>query len=108
MIMNDGSRRGWLRPFGDTGITGSGICMGGAQLCSMPVLFGYDLTEEAAVDLDRQVMHGPIDFLDTANGYGAGRSEERLGSAIRAHRACRATSSSRPRASKTPRRRSGA
>jgi hypothetical protein len=54
--MNDGSRRGWLRPFGDTGITVSAICMGGAQLGSMPELFGYDVTEEAAVDLVRQVM----------------------------------------------------
>ena len=83
--MNDGRRHDWLRPFGSTGITVSAICMGGAQLGSMPELFGYDVTEEAAIDLVRRVMDGPIRFLDTSNCYGGGRSEERIGRAITAH-----------------------
>ena len=32
----------WLRPFGTTGITVS-ICMGGAQIASMPEIFGYSV-----------------------------------------------------------------
>ena len=59
--------------------------MGGAQLGSMPELFGYEVTEDAAIDLVRQVMDGPIRFLDTSNGYGGGRSEERIGRAIDQH-----------------------
>jgi D-threo-aldose 1-dehydrogenase len=75
----------WLRPFGTTGITVSAICMGGAQLGSMPELFGYEVTEDAAIDLVRHVMDGPIRFLDTSNGYGSGRSEERIGRAVQQH-----------------------
>ena len=75
----------WLRPFGTTGITVSAICMGGAQLGSMPELFGYEVTEDAAIDLVRQVMDRPIRFLDTSNGYGGGRSEERIGRAVAQH-----------------------
>ena len=83
-VLNDPSA-GWLRPFGQTGITASAICMGGAQLGSMPELFGYEVTEDAAIDLVRQVMDSPIRFLDTSNGYGGGRSEERIGQAIAQH-----------------------
>jgi D-threo-aldose 1-dehydrogenase len=83
--MNGEKAADWLRPFGSTGITVSAICMGGAQLGSMPELFGYEVTEDAAIDLVRQVMDGPIRFLDTSNGYGGGRSEERIGMAIAQH-----------------------
>jgi D-threo-aldose 1-dehydrogenase len=75
----------WLRSFGRTGITVSSICMGGAQLGSMPELFGYEVTEDAAIDLVRQLMDSPIRFLDTSNGYGGGRSEKRIGRAIAEH-----------------------
>lgn len=76
---------GWLRRFGPTDITVSAICMGGAQLGSMPEIFGYDVTEDAAISLVRRVMESPIRFLDTSNGYGSGRSEERIGCAVRQH-----------------------
>ena len=48
-------------------------------------------------------MDGPIHFLDAANGYGVGRSEERLGSAIRAVAAAEQLRRLDQRASKTPR-----
>jgi D-threo-aldose 1-dehydrogenase len=83
--MGDEGVGDWLRPLGSTGLTVSAICMGGAQLGSMPELFGYEVTEDAAVDLVRQVMDGPIRFLDTSNGYGGGRSEERIGRAVEQH-----------------------
>jgi D-threo-aldose 1-dehydrogenase len=76
-------RSNWLRPFGSTGITVSAVCMGGAQLGSMPELFGYEVTEEDAVKLVKRVLDSPIRFLDTSNGYAAGRSEQRIGRAIR-------------------------
>jgi D-threo-aldose 1-dehydrogenase len=78
-------RVGWLRPFGRTGITVSAICMGGAQLGSLPELFGYEVTEQNAIGLVRRVLDSPIRFLDTSNGYGGGRSEERIGRAVRDH-----------------------
>jgi D-threo-aldose 1-dehydrogenase len=78
-------RDGWLRPFGRTGITVSAICMGGSQLGSMPELFGYEVTEKDAIGLVRRVLDSPIRFLDTSNGYGGGRSEERIGRAVRDH-----------------------
>lgn len=76
-------RSTWMRPFGHTGITVSAICMGGAHLGSLPRQFGYAVTEEEAVKLVKRVMDGPIRFLDTSNGYAAGRSEQRIGRAIR-------------------------
>ena len=78
-------RSKWLRPFGHTGITVSAIGMGGAHLGNMADLFGYEVTEDDAVALVKRVMDGPICFLDTSNGYAAGRSEQRIGRAIREH-----------------------
>jgi D-threo-aldose 1-dehydrogenase len=78
-------RSTWMRPFGTTGITVSAICMGGAQIGSMLEIFGYSVEEEDAIDLVRQVLDGPIRFLDTSNGYGDGRSEARIGRAVREH-----------------------
>jgi D-threo-aldose 1-dehydrogenase len=78
-------RSKWLRPFGHTGLTVSAIGMGGAHLGNMADLFGYEVTEDDAVALVRRVMDGPICLLDTSNGYAAGRSEQRIGRAIREH-----------------------
>jgi D-threo-aldose 1-dehydrogenase len=76
-------RSNWLRPFGNTGLTVSAICMGGSQLGSRPEIFGYTVSEEDAVSLVKRVMDGPIRFLDTSNNYGDGRSEQRIGQAVR-------------------------
>ena len=80
-----GGRPDWLRPFGATDITVSAVCMGASPLGSMPQLYGYEVAEDAAVDLVGMVLDSTIRFLDTSNGYGAGRSEERIGRAIRSH-----------------------
>jgi D-threo-aldose 1-dehydrogenase len=77
------NRSTWLRPLGETGITVSAVCMGGSQLGSRPELFGYEVTEEDAVQLVRRVLDSPIRTLDTSNSYAAGRSEQRIGRAIR-------------------------
>jgi D-threo-aldose 1-dehydrogenase len=78
-------RSTWIRPFGGTGIDVSAVCMGGSQLGSRPEIFGREVLEEAAVSLVRQVFDSPIRFLDTSNGYSDGRSESRIGRAVREH-----------------------
>ena len=78
-------RSTWLRPLGKSGITVSAVCMGGSQLGSRPELFGYEVTEKDAVQLVRRVFDSPIRFLDTSNSYADGRSEQRIGLAIREH-----------------------
>jgi len=77
------NRSTWLRPLGATGVTVSAVCMGGSQLGSRPELFGYEVTEEDAVRLVGRVFDSPIRTLDTANSYAEGRSEQRIGRAIR-------------------------
>ena len=64
---------------GKTGIRVSRICLG-------TMTFGYTLDEkESRVLIDRALELG-INFFDTANVYGRGRSEEILGAAIKDRR----------------------
>jgi D-threo-aldose 1-dehydrogenase len=44
----------------------------------MPENFGYEVAESDAVDLVQEILGSPIRVIDTANGYSAGRSEERI------------------------------
>jgi D-threo-aldose 1-dehydrogenase len=73
----------WLRPLGATGLTVSAVAAGGGPLGGMPELFGYDTPEDRAVALVRDLAASPIRMIDTANGYSGGRSEERIGAALR-------------------------
>jgi D-threo-aldose 1-dehydrogenase len=73
----------WLRPLGGTGFTVSAIAAGGGPLGGMPELFGYDTPEDRAIALVRDLAASPIRMIDTANGYSGGRSEERIGAALR-------------------------
>ena len=49
----------------------------------MPGIFGYSVSVERAAATMRAIFDSPINFIDTARIYGMGRSEERLGAAIR-------------------------
>jgi D-threo-aldose 1-dehydrogenase len=73
----------WLRPFGPTGLNVSAITAGGGPLGGMPELFGYDTPEESAIAVVRDLLASPIRVIDTANGYSNGRSEQRIGTALR-------------------------
>jgi D-threo-aldose 1-dehydrogenase len=73
----------WLRPLGGTGLTVSAVAAGGGPLGGMPELFGYDTPEEQAVGIVRDILPSPIRVIDTANGYSNGKSEERIGAALR-------------------------
>ncbi|UED85882.1 aldo/keto reductase [Streptomyces profundus] len=70
------------RQLGRTGLRVPEICFGGAVLASMPSIFGYDVPEERALETVRAVLRGPVGFLDTAAGYGGGRSERIIGAAL--------------------------
>ncbi len=72
----------WMRPLGRTGLQVSAICAGGGPLGSMPENFGYDVTAERGVATVERVLAGPINFLDTSNGYSGGESERRIGMAV--------------------------
>jgi D-threo-aldose 1-dehydrogenase len=73
----------WLRPLGATGLTVSAVAAGGGPLGGMPELFGYDTPEEQGVRLVEDLLESPIRVIDTANGYSDGRSEQRIGAALR-------------------------
>lgn len=72
----------WLRPLGGTGLTVSAVCAGGAVLGSLPGMFGYEVPRAQATATVRRVLEGPVNFLDTSNGYAAGESERRIGAAL--------------------------
>ena len=72
------------RPFGQTGLSVTPLCLGCAPLASMPNVF-YPVAEEQALAVLRTVLQSPINFLDTAAGYGDGESERRIGLALRDH-----------------------
>jgi D-threo-aldose 1-dehydrogenase len=61
------------------------LTLGGGPLGSMPENFGYEVAESQAVELVRSVLESDIRSIDTANGYSAGRSEERIGRGIAEH-----------------------
>lgn len=72
----------WLRPLGATGLVVSAVAAGGGPLGGMPELFGYDTPEVQGIAVVEDLLTSPIRVIDTANGYSAGRSEERIGAAL--------------------------
>jgi D-threo-aldose 1-dehydrogenase len=71
------------RPFGQTGLLVTPICVGAAPLGDMPETFAYSAPEDRALATLRAVFASPINFLDTAAAYGDGESERRIGTALR-------------------------
>ncbi|MEM1398612.1 MAG: aldo/keto reductase [Pseudomonadota bacterium] len=69
---------------GATGLTATRICIGTSALGDMPDTYGYGVDEQRAIDTINAVLDSPIRFLDTSRNYGFGRSEERVGKALRA------------------------
>lgn len=71
------------RPLGQTGLEVTEICFGTSGLGDMPETYGYQVDEDRARATVRAILDGPVNFLDTSNNYGFGRSEARIGAVIR-------------------------
>jgi D-threo-aldose 1-dehydrogenase len=68
---------------GRTNIMVTPICFGASGIGDMPDTYGYGVDEPRARATLHAIFDGPANFLDTARNYGLGRSEERIGAAIR-------------------------
>ena len=71
-------------PLGRTGIEVSKLCFGSSGLGDMPEVFGYAVDADRARATLEAIFASPVNFLDSARIYGNGRSEQRIGDAIRA------------------------
>jgi D-threo-aldose 1-dehydrogenase len=69
---------------GTTGLAVTGLGFGAAPLGDMPDTYGYGVDEATARTAIDAIFDGPVNLLDTSRNYGFGRSEERIGAAIRA------------------------
>lgn len=69
-------------PIADTGLTVTPIAFGASGLGSMPETYGYEVDEGRARATLHAIFESPVNCLDTARGYGFGRSEARIGAAI--------------------------
>lgn len=68
---------------GRTGLVVSRLCFGATSLASMPSAYGYTVEAEQARATLQAIFASPVNFIDTARNYGHGRSEERIGEALR-------------------------
>ncbi len=69
---------------GATGVKITSLMFGTSGLGHMPDTYGYGVDEARARVTLEAIFEGPVNCLDTSNNYGMGRSEERIGDAIRA------------------------
>lgn len=69
---------------GATGLRVPRIGFGTSALGHMPDTYGYGVDEDRALATVRAILARPDGFLDTSRNYGSGRSEERIGLALRA------------------------
>lgn len=71
------------RALGPTGLTVHPICLGCASLGDMPETFAYSVPEESALATVRTFLDSELNAIDTANIYGFGESERRIGIVLR-------------------------
>jgi D-threo-aldose 1-dehydrogenase len=67
------------------GLTGQpvpALCLGTSPLGGMPTAYGYDVPARRAVATVKRALDSGLRFIDTANEYGDGESERRIGSAL--------------------------
>ena len=69
---------------GNTGLVVSELCLGTMTFGNTPSgFFTHDLDQAGSTALVRQALDAGVNFLDTANVYSAGQSEEFTGQALR-------------------------
>ncbi len=59
------------------------LCFGTSGLGDMPETYTYAVSEQRGVDTVKAILNSATPFLDSSRNYGLGRSEERVGLAIR-------------------------
>ena len=59
------------------------ICFGTSALGNMPDTYSYEVDEARAVDTVKAILTSDSPFIDTGRNYGMGRSEERIGLALK-------------------------
>ena len=64
------------KKLGRTGLLVSEVCLG-------TMTFGEQLDEEESVKIVKNAITEGVNFIDTANGYVAGKSEEIIGRALK-------------------------
>ena len=69
---------------GRTGLQVTKIGFGTSGLGDMPDTYGYGVDAARAQATVEAIFAGPVNLLDASRNYGFGRSEERVGDAIRA------------------------
>ena len=70
---------------GQTGLVVSELCLGAMTFGNKPSgFFQHDLDQDGSTALVRQALDAGVNFIDTANLYTAGQSEEFVGGALRA------------------------
>ena len=69
---------------GSSGLSVTSVAFGASALGNMPDTYGYEVNEARAQTTLQKIFDGPVNFLDTSNNYGLGRSESRIGQAIKA------------------------
>lgn len=69
---------------GNSGLVVSELCLGAMTFGNKPsAFFQHELDQDGSTALVRQALDGGINFIDTANVYSSGQSEEFLGRALR-------------------------
>ena len=74
--------KGVIVKYGKLGRTGLKV----SEICLGTMTFGNQVDEEEAINIMKKAMVAGVNFLDTANAYAEGRSEEIVGKAIRGER----------------------
>ncbi len=70
-------------PIGNTGLEITDICFGAGPIGDMPGTYGHSVDAATARATINAIFDSPVNFLDTSRNYGFGRSEARIGAAIR-------------------------
>jgi D-threo-aldose 1-dehydrogenase len=68
---------------GRTALEVSPIGFGTSAIGDMPDSYGYAVTEERARATLRAIFAGPAQLIDASRNYGMGRSEQRIGAALK-------------------------
>ena len=72
-----------LRVLGRSGLQVTAVGIGGSPIGGLEEIYGHDTSHDDGVATAVRALSGPFNLLDTSNNYSEGRSEERIGEAIR-------------------------